>query len=1065
MKSAPAPPPEQAPQHKGIIAWFAKNPVAANLLMIIIIGVGGFSAFNIQRSLQPALEINAITIDMVYPGAAPEEVEQGIIYKIEEALKDIDSIKKIEATAQESRASLNVEVYEDLDVLEVLDEVKSAVDAISSFPEEAEKPIIKHQRMRVNALIVQVFGDVDEAGLKDFAESVKTEMLSLPDIAAIDIFGDRDFEIAIEVPERTLREYQLTLEQVAQAIRRSSIDLPSGSLKTQNGDIMLRAQGQAYGQYDFEKIVLLTYPDGTRLTLGDIATIKDGFVESDVFSEFDGRKSFNLSVDAIGNQDAIAVASAAKQYVKKKQAELPPGLHIDYWADTSYYLEGRLDMMLKNIALGALLVFVILSLFLEIKLAFWVMAGLPICFLGTFIFMPLEFIDISLNMISLFGFLLILGIVVDDAIIIGESAYSTTEEKGHSVDNVIEGALRVATPATFGVLTTIVAFLPTILADGIFAPFPEAMGWVVILCLIFSLVESKWILPAHLAHSRSSNHGIWGYLNKFPAANNRRLEAFVDNFYMPFLLRCIRNRYTTLAVFISMLILVAGMVAGGIVRVVVFPSLPGDFLRASLEMMEGTPKEQTDKAHQHLLDTLYELEDEYKADSGNELGLVHHQFAWGWDNRFSRIMLELTKSEERSINTVEIANRWREKVGDIAGAKILSISNFEEMGGPAIAFKIIGQDFDQLKTVSNQLAEKLANYDGVFDIRNGASNVQDEIKLKIKPGAEALGISLADLGTQVRHAFYGAEAQRLQRGNNEIKVMVRYPKADRETMANLENMYIRTKDGDEVPFSSVAEVSIEPGFDKMSRINSQRAIKVTAQMDKQVAEPSSVVADIEAHFMKDMMARYPGISYKLDGESEEAGKLLTSLFTGFAIALFGIYALLAIPLKSYMQPLIIMGVIPFGIIGAVIGHIVIGITVDMMSLFGIVALSGVVVNDSLIMVDFVNKNTAKGMPKFEAILNSGRKRFRAILITSLTTFFGLLPMLLEHSLQAQQVIPMAVSLGFGIIFATVITLLLVPCLYIILDDFDIFVGKKDKTQEIQLSTVSIDDREKQVNPV
>lgn len=1031
--------------HKGVIAWFARNPVAANLLMLFIFIVGGNAAYNIQRALNPEIVVDVITINMAYPGAAPLEVEQGLVLKIEEAIKDIDSIKKVESTSRESAASVNLTIYEGYDVLAVLDEVKSAVDSISSFPEEAEKPVIKRLQFREHAIYIQLYGNLDEKALKTLADEVKNELLQEPDIAYAEVQGARDYEITIEVTELTLRKYNLTLDQVAQAIRNSSVDMPGGSVRTENGDIMLRTKGQAYGQYDFERVVLITQPDGTRLTLGDIATIKDGFVETTGFALFDNELSLSIKVMAVGDQDTITVAQAGRDYVEKKRPNLPAGVSIDYWADITYYLEGRLDMMLKNLALGALLVFIILALFLDIKLAFWVMAGLPVCFLGTFIFMPMEFVDITLNMISLFGFILILGIVVDDAIIIGESAYTATEEKGHSVDNIIEGALRVATPATFGVLTTIVAFMPTLFAEGVFAVFPEAMGWVVILCLIFSLIESKWILPSHLAHSKPSHEGIWGTLNRFPDRNNQRLNQFVQNSYMPFLMKCISNRYTTLATFIAMLIIIGGLLAGGIIRFVLISGMQGDFIHAELEMVEGTTDVQTREAHDQIIDAVYQLDERYKADTGNETGIVHHIFSWGYDGRFSNSMMELTKAEDRNLSGHEISEQWRELVGEIPGAKVLSISNMEGRGGAAIAFKLIGQDLEQVKLAGAELEKKLATYNGVYDVRNSASAVQDEIIIAVKPKAEALGITQANLGKQIRHAFYGAEAQRVQREVNEIKVIVRYPKSERSHIASLENMYIRTPGGDEVPFSSVAEVEIAPGYGKTTRINGERAIKISAELDKTVSEPTKIVDDIIKNFMPKLQARFPGISYKLDGESEEQSVLFSSLFQGFAIALLGIYALLAVPLKSYTQPLIIMSVIPFGIIGAMVGHMVVGITFDMMSFFGIIALSGVVVNDSLIMVDFVNKARGSGTSKLDAIINSGAKRFRAILITSLTTFFGLLPMLLETSTQAQQVIPMAVSLGFGIIFATVITLLLVPCLYMILDDVSRLLEGKQKS--------------------
>lgn len=1029
--------------HKGVIAWFANNAVAANLLMILIFVVGSWSAWNIQRSIQPKIEVNVISISMAYPGAAPEEVEKGIILKIEESLKDIESIKRVDATANESMASLELEIYEDLDVLAAMDEVKSAIDSISSFPEEAEKPVVNRMRIREHASQLQIYGNLDERAMKALTEEVKEELLQDPDIAFARIWGDREYEVSIEVPEATLRKYNLTLDSVAAAVRGSSMDLPGGAIKTDNGEIMLRTKGQAYQQQDFEKIVLITNPDGTRLTLGDIATINDGFVETEGFALFDNMPSMAVTIFAVGDQDILTVSRASKKYMEKKRQSLPPGVYIDHWADITFYLEGRLNMMIKNLAMGGLLVFLVLGLFLNIRLAFWVMAGLPVCFLGTFILMPMEYFNVTLNMISLFGFILILGIVVDDAIIIGESASSVCEQKGHSVDHVVEGALKVATPATFGVLTTIVAFMPTLFTEGVLSKFPEALGWVVIFCLIFSLIESKWILPAHLAHIKQYKGGIWGRLDKIPAWTNGHLNHFVVHYYKPFLLKCIANRYTTFAVFLAMLILVGGLVGGGIVRYVLFPAVPGDFLRSDLEMVEGTADRQTIEAQTHIADSLQRINERYKLDSGNEEGFVNHMFTWGFDGRFASSMLELTKSEAREVTSDDIIKAWRDEVGDIPGAKVLAISNLQGMGGPGVGFKLVGKDFDQLKMAAAELEEKLATYEGIYDIRNGASAVRDEISLAIKPGAEALGLSMVELGTQVRHAFYGAEAQRIQRDTNEVKVMVRYPMEQRKNIADLENMYIRTNTGDEVPFSAVASVSVEPGYSRTTRIDSERAITVTAEADKAVVEPSALVTDIATNFMPGLQQRYPGISYKLDGESEESTKMLSSLFLGFGVSLFGIYALLAVPLKSYMQPLIIMGVIPFGIIGAFIGHMIVGIPFDMFSFFGVIALSGVVVNDSLIMVDFVNKSVLKGVSKHEAIIESGSKRFRAILLTSLTTFFGLLPMLLEPSLQAQMVIPMAVSLGFGIIFATVITLLLVPCLYIVLDDIaNIFASRK-----------------------
>ena len=704
-----------------------------------------------------------------------------------------------------------------------------------------------------------------------------------------------------------------------------------------------------------------------------------------------------------------------------------------------------LGMMVKNLGMGALLVFVVLTLFLDIKLAFWVMVGLPLCFLGTFAMMTTPMVDISLNMISLFGFILVLGIVVDDAIIIGESAGSFSEKYGHSTDSVIAGAKRVATPATFGVLTTIVAFLPTLFAEGVFAPFPAAFGWVVVLCLLFSLVESKLILPAHLIHSKPSRKGFFKYPHALQTFCNGLLQAFIRRFYQPFLIRAIKNRYITASCFVAIMILAAGLVAGGLVRVIMMPSVPNDFIQASLEMVEGTTEEQMLAGYKQFNDALYAVDREYKAETGNEAGLLKHVFAYAYDGRFVNFMAELTKNEVRTMVSDELAERWRFKIGEIPGARVVSVSTAQDMGGGQdVQFKLISSKPEQLKAASKEFAEHLATYTGVYDVRNGSDSAQDEIVLSLKPMADSLGLSLADMATQIRHAFYGAEAQRMQRSNDEVKVMVRFPESERKAVSDLENMYLHTREGVTVPFTVLANANIQPGYSKLSRINGERAVTVGAAVDRLHAEPDSIAATLKEDFLPQLASKYPGLSYKMDGMTEESSKIFNSLFIGFALALFGIYALLAVPLKSYLQPIIIMGVIPFGIIGATVGHLLMDLPLDMMSLFGIIALSGVVVNDSLIMVDFINRAIANGSSIVDAVVQSGTQRYRAIMLTSLTTFFGLAPMLVESSTQAKMLIPMAVSLGFGIIFATVITLVLIPCLYVILEDFKMRNNRLDE---------------------
>jgi multidrug efflux pump subunit AcrB len=1035
---------ETPTQRKGVIAWFARNPVAANLLMLVIICVGLGSAFSIQRAMFPAFEFDMIFVTVPYPGAAPEEVEQGVIMKVEEAINDLDGIKRVESDSLESMGRLMIEPQDGVPVNKLFSDIQNRIDGISTFPADAEEPIIQLPELLFPALTIQISGPINERSMKALADEMRRELLTNVSISAADVVGARNYEIAVEISEQLLREYHLTLADVANTIAASSLDLPSGSVQTRNGDIMLRTLGQAYVQQDFENIVLKTWPDGTRLLLGDIATVEDGFEDAKGFARFNGQYSLGVNVFAMGKQDIIETADAAKAYITEKQLTLPEGVTLDIWSDATYYLKERLRMMLKNLAIGALLVFITLALFLEIKLAFWVMLGIPISFLGALALINTPHIDSSLNLISIFGFILVLGIVVDDAIIMGESAYSETERKGHSIDNVIEGIYRVSTPATFGVLTTIVAFTPTLFVQGVFAPMAAAAGWVVILCLVFSLVESKWILPAHLAHSKPTNNRILLRVDRIQERINRRLRSFVEGPYRRLVSRCVRNRYVTLAIFLSLLIMAAGLLAGGVVRTVLSPHTTGEFFSVELRMANGSPEERTVEAVTHIIESLDRVDQQYRRENNTGQGLVAYVSAFGFERTNGRIDVELSKQDTRTISNEEVLSRWRKEVGRIHGADVLGFKSADGPNfGPNIAFDLKHSNFDTLRKAAEELEEKLRHYDGLSDIRNGASDTRAEFHINILPQGEAMGLSRYDLGSQVRHAFYGAEAQRIQRGIDEIRVMVRYPKADRENVSSLNNMYIRTPAGDEMPFETVAKLETRQGLLKSTRIDFQRAAEVTAEADIAIVEPAKVMSDIEKKLLPELIAKYPGLSWGISGMADEEKKMAVSMGIGFALALFGIYALLAVPTHSYLQPLIIMGVIPFGIIGAIIGHWTMGYDMSMMSVMGIVALSGVVVNDSLILVDFVNKSTAAGQDKTSAILDAGCYRFRAIMLTSVTTFLGLGPMLLERSAGAQFMIPMALSLAFGIVFATVITLLLVPSLYMILDDLSRFFSRND----------------------
>jgi multidrug efflux pump subunit AcrB len=1002
-------------ERQGIIAWFASNHVAANLLMYLIIIAGLLSAATIRKQTQPDFELNNVQVQVLYLGAAPQEVEEGVVIKVEEAIQDVDGIVN-----------------------------KTRVDAISTFPALTEKPVISKQEIPFAVSFIAIYGDMDPVTRKSIAQNVRDELMQLPAVNKVRILGDRPFEISVEVSEQTLRQYGLTMSEISQAIKNSSADLPGGTIKSAGGDILLRTEGQVYTGIEFSELVLRTFADGTRLTLGDIATIRDGFVESNDYSRFNGRPSAILQVLTVGEQNELATAAAVRQYVASKSDELPEGIQMDIWADRANYLEDRLDMMLDNMLLGALLVFIVLSLFLRMKVAGWVIVGIPITFFGALWLMPLNPWPVTINMVSLFGFIVVLGIVVDDAIIIGESVYTKIRADGHTLDNVIDGAQKVAIPATFGVLTTIAAFAPMLFIGGIFGPFFEAISVVVILCLLFSLVESKLILPAHLVHARippvdeddlfdpQRKLGLFERVPRFFLKIQRHVQHGLH--------KLIHDYYSPLS---------------GVVRQVMVPEVESDFIQVDMRMQTGTAPRVRDAALDRIEGELLAVNREFLDENPDAVPMIRQVGVFTNGDTGATMVVEMPKDENRPYEGVEISDMWRERVGEIPGIKTLTFSGAIHLGGgPPLSFRLNGNNYGALEAAAAELERELASYTGVFEVQNSALSGGDEIRLRIKPQAEALGLTLVTLGRQVRQAFYGEEAQRIQRGKDELKVMVRYPEDQRRSIADLENMRIRTPAGDEVPFASVAEVTYGESYSSIRRQDRQRTVTVSANIDPERVEPQEVIRSIRDNFIPDLLARHPGVSFGLEGASEEERNFIRNLSIASVAALFLIYALIAIPLHSYSQPLVIMSVIPFGFIGAVFGHIIMGKAISMFSMFGLIALAGVVVNDSLIMVDFINRARRRGAELRTAVIESGTQRFRAIVLTSFTTAAGLLPIMLETSMQAQFVIPMAISLGFGILFATVITLFLVPALYLLQIDgmarirflWDLLLGRPERSE-------------------
>jgi multidrug efflux pump subunit AcrB len=1034
----------------GAIGWFARNRVAANLVMVVIMAGGLVSATTIKREVFPEFALDIITVAVPYLGAAPEEVEEGVCVRVEEAVQGLDGIERVTSTASEGVGTVVIELELGADARKVLDDVKSRVDAIDTFPEETEKPIVQELTNRQDVINLAVWGDADEVTLRHLAQRARDELAARPQISQVELTNSRPYEISIEVSENELRRHGLSFDTVARAVRRSSLDLPGGSVKTAGGEILLRTKGQAYRGREFADLVLLTRRDGTHLRLGDVATVVDGFADTDQRSRFNGKPAVLLQVFRTGDQGALEIGAEVKRYTEEARAWLPEGAQLTYWGDSTQTLQDRLDLLARNGRNGFLLVVAVLALFLRFRLAFWVSLGIPISFLGAVWLMPT--LDVSLNLISMFAFIVVLGIVVDDAIIVGENVYSHYQRHRRPLKAAIDGAREVSVPVVFAVLTTVAAFMPLLAVEGAIGKTMRVIPLIVIPALLFSLVESLWILPAHLSRVRRrktpAREGLWA---RFQSRVAGALDSFVRGAYRPSLELGLRWRYLTAAVGVATLLLTLGLVGAGWVRFIFFPAVEADYMVAALTMPQGTPVEATSEAIAGLERSAEAVRREVEDRSGQDLfrhavtilgrqpvsaGVGNSHFAADLSTggpHLGEVFVELVPAEEREESAAAMAQRWREMTPAIPDAVELVVSSSIFRPGEDINVQLTGSDITELRSAARDLKARLAEYPGVHEIADSFREGKREVRLNIKPEAEVLGLTLSDLGRQVRQAFYGEEAQRIQRGRDDIRVMVRYPADERRSLGDMEGMRIRTPTGHEVPFSQVATVEPGRGFASIKRVDRRRAVNVTANVDTAVATPGDIVDDLDARVLPGIQAAHPGVLYTHEGAQSEERDTIAGLKRGFALALLLIYALLAIPLRSYVQPLVIMSAIPFGLVGAVWGHMIMGMDLTILSMFGIVALAGVVVNDSLVMVDFVNRYRADHALE-AAVREAGVARFRPILLTSLTTFFGLLPLLLERSLQARFLIPMAVSLSFGVIFATFITLVLVPAGYLIAED-------------------------------
>ncbi len=1022
-----------------MIAWFAENRVAANLMMVLVVVAGMLALKDMRKELIPNISLDLVLVTVPYPGAAPEEVERAVCVRVEEKIFDVEGIRKLTSLAHENACVVTAEISPDYEAREVMDDIKSRIDTITNFPKDAEEPIVQERSIRASVADIVVAGDIDELSLKRLAEEVRDELTNLPSITQVDLINARPYEISIEVSEHNLKQYGLTFDEVAQTINQASLDLPGGLLKTDNGEIFLRTMGQVYWGEQYGQLVLRANEDGSEILVSDVARVVDGFTESDFSGELNGKRGILMTVFRVGDQNILQIAEDIHNYIVDKQKSLPPNIELVVWNDRSKHFKSRMSLLTRNAVTGLVLVFLLLVMFLRLRLAFWVSLGIPISFMGAFALLP-QF-DGSINMISMFGFILVLGIVVDDAIVVGENIYSHHQKGELGLQGAIAGAQQVAKPVVFAVLTSVVAFMPIL-----FLPGPEGRLWmaipmVVIMTLLFSLWECMFVLPAHLSgiHRESLHSNVF---SRFQRRVSGQVESFVDNVYRPFLERALHWRYVTLAAFVGAFIVFGAVVVAGWLHILFFPKVEGDIAIVSVGFPQGTPVEITEAAVDQIENAVQSLRQRLREQEGKDqivnmisiLGLQPAARTGKEGAHVAEVELELAPAEDRDLSSSDIVDLWRKEVGDIKGASQLSFQAGLRHAGPGISIELSGADMQRLSKASEDLQDRLREYPGLFDIQDSLESGKREVRLVVKPEGRNLGVNTQVLARQVRQAFYGEEIQRIQRGRDDVRVFVRYPESQRRSLYFLESMYIRVNGGAEIPLSEVADVEYGYGPAEIRRIDRKRIIEVTAYVDESRAVAGQVMEDLKYSFLDRIPRLYPGVYWDKSGRQKDKDELIQAMFNGFTLALFGIYILMAVPFRSYTQPLMVMSAIPFGLIGAILGHILLGLDISLLSLSGMIAVAGVVVNDNIVLVDYINRFRRAGKPVARAIRDAGAARFRPIMLTSLTTFAGLTPLMLERSVQAKFLIPMAVSLAFGVMFATVVSLLLVPASYYILED-------------------------------
>ncbi|MBY5948352.1 efflux RND transporter permease subunit [Photobacterium rosenbergii] len=1031
----------ESKQPKGMIAWFAQNPVAANLLMIGVILVGLFSINSLRKESFPSLEPSVVTVSVTYDSGDPVQAEEGIAIKIEEALETVSGIKRITSTSDANGSHVSIEKESSYSLDTLLDDVKTKVDAINNLPAEADNPVIDKARMQDHALWIQLYGETDRGTLQGLAEQLKSDLLSKSAIRDLEIKAKIDPMISVEVNEAKLQAYNLTLSDVSNAINSESSTSIATSLRNGDKTVRLKVSEQAYEIEDFKAIPVVTTDNGSQVLLGDIAKVTDGF-EEDTFnlSRYNQQSSMGIQIVMDEYSDVINIVEQAEQVIEtwKGSHLLPENVEIESWYDKSTMIKDRLTLLVKNALTGIALVFIVLALFLNIRVAFWVAASLPFVFCGTLFFMTDSFMGLTINEMTTFGFIMALGIVVDDAVVVGESIYSTRRSEGDTLKSTIIGTHKVAAPTIFGVLTTVVAFVSIALVDGNMGQIYAQFGSVVAICLLLSLVESKLILPSHLAHvntQRSENPGIWSRIQQKAEAG---LDWFNFRVYKRVITQALKLRYAVVLGFIALFILVIGMPFTGAVRVAFFPDIAGDTVTAEISMYNDASFGQTQTNLLALEANALEVDQQLRATyGGNESAITSVQII-AEEDKSGKVTIEL--SGDASYNSDEFADIWLATSEHMEGVKKLKVLSMMEMVD-AFKAELKANDEVLLKEAANKLKGQLQAIAGVSGIDDNLDLGEPQYRFELTDQGRALGMDTSTLAQQVLQSFGGDIVQRFQRGKDEVKVRVRYPEEDRQTLADISASRVRTPDGKVVPLTAVANVYSDYQQSEITRIDNQRAVYITAVVNKDVIASNELVSQLQNSIVKELNADYPTVKIDFTGEAEQQKESTDSMQSTFVLAMVMIFALLAIPLKSYIQPLIIMVAIPFGIVGAILGHWFNDLTLSILSLNGILALSGVVVNDSLLLVSRFNeliKNQSLSVK--EAIEQACTGRLRAVLLTSVTTFAGLSPLLSETSMQAQFLIPAAAALGYGILFATVITLVLTPSLLMIQHDAKQLLG-------------------------